>query len=78
MVSVERSLRVMIEDCLAIESADHVHITRLRRNSSTLERYVFVETTSADGQAAMFFLRHQDGRRWIFPPNSERPAMRSV
>ncbi|QCP49089.1 hypothetical protein FAZ95_07790 [Trinickia violacea] len=74
MASAGRSLRTMVEDWMAPDTAKGVKVRKFGRSKNG--RYVCIEAVNAAGPIAIFFFRHRDGTWCIFPPSAERPAMR--
>jgi hypothetical protein len=73
----QRSLRLLVEKWLAPTPAMLVRVTRFSRTRSNQRRYVCVEASRPAGSLAIFFFRHDDGSWCVFPPATERPAMRA-
>jgi hypothetical protein len=74
----EQSLRCQVEKWLAPASAIPVHVTEFSRTRWGGRRYVRVETSSADGDRALFFFRHDDGNWCVFPPAADRWQLTTV
>lgn len=72
----ETSLRMLVEKWLALGTATPVRVTRFGRTRLNRMRCVCVEALRPEGLVAIFFFRHRDGAWRIFPPESERLAMR--
>ncbi|MPV66837.1 MULTISPECIES: hypothetical protein [Burkholderiaceae] len=77
MNAAERSLRSLVEKWLAPTSSTPVRVTEFSRAPSNLTRYVRVEVLRPTGPVGMFFFRHCDGSWRVFPPETERLAMRA-
>ena len=74
----EQSLRCQVEKWLAPAPAIPVHVTRFSRTGWNGQRYVCVETSSAEGARALFFFRHDDGNWFVFPPTADRWKLTTV
>jgi hypothetical protein len=77
MAIVEGSLRLLVEKWFAPTSATPVRVTRFSRKHPNQRRCVCVEAPREAGTIAIFFFRHDDGTWCVFPPRSERLAMRA-
>lgn len=77
MNAAERSLRWLVEKWLAPTSSTPVRVTQFSRARSNQRRYVRVEVLQPTGSIGMFFFRHGDGTWCVFPPETERLAMRA-
>ncbi|MGF6851999.1 hypothetical protein OKW29_000885 [Paraburkholderia sp. CI3] len=73
----ERSLRSLVEKWLGPISASAVRITRFGRAGSNQRPYVHIELLLPTGPVGLFFFRHPDGAWCVFPPETERLAMRA-
>ncbi|PTB16953.1 hypothetical protein C9I57_30710 [Trinickia symbiotica] len=78
MATGRSSLRLIVEDWLAPDPQKGIRVTEFRRGRSRRQCYVCVETVRAGGPVSLFFFRHQDGSWRIFPPDRDRPAMRTT
>jgi len=77
MNAAERSLRLLVEKWLAPTPATPVRVIQFSRARSNQRRYVRVEVLRPTGAVEMFFFRHGDGTWCVFPPETERLAMRA-
>jgi hypothetical protein len=73
----EKSLRVMVEKWFSPTPATTVRVTEFGRISSTQRRYVRAEAPRPTGLFVIFFFRHDDGSWNVYPPRTDRPAMRA-
>jgi|ERR1700674_11923 hypothetical protein len=73
----EKSLRRLIDKWLAPTPAIPVRVKRFSGMRSNQRRYVCVEASRSAGSLVIFFFRHDDGSWCVFPPATERPAMRA-
>jgi hypothetical protein len=73
----ERSLRFQVEKWLVPALSTPVRVTQFSRMRSNQRRFVRVEVLRPAGLAGMFFFRHDDGTWCVFPPATERLAMRA-
>ncbi|MFM0395102.1 hypothetical protein [Paraburkholderia phytofirmans] len=73
----ESSLRLLVDKWLAPTLSTPVRVTQFSRTRSNQGRYVFVEVLRAAGPVGLFFFRHDNGRWCVFPPETERLAMRA-
>ncbi|REG49222.1 hypothetical protein B0G80_5568 [Paraburkholderia sp. BL6669N2] len=71
------SLRSLIDKWLAPTPASPVRLTRFRYAAPRPTRCVRAESLLASGSLALIFFQHDDGSWCVFPPSSERPAMRA-
>jgi hypothetical protein len=78
MYSDEKSLRWLIDKWLAPTPTTPVRVTRFSGTRSNQRRYVCVEISRPAGSLAIFFFQRNDGSWYVFPPASERPAMRAA
>ena len=76
VANARKSLRLMVEQWLALESADAIRVTRFRNGHFRRDCHVCVERLNATGRVAIFYFRHPDGTWRVFPPSLERPTMR--
>lgn len=77
MDTEERSLRLLVEKWLAPTSTTPVRVTQFSHTRSNHRRYVRVEVLRPTGPIGMFFFWHDDGTWRVFPPETERLAMRA-
>ncbi|MGF6506164.1 hypothetical protein OKW26_001967 [Paraburkholderia sp. 32] len=77
MSRMNRSLRLVIEKWLGLTPTMPVRVTRSGRTGRNRRRYVYVEALGPTGTLAIYFFLHDDGGWCVFPPATERPAMRS-
>jgi hypothetical protein len=63
-------LRNQVEKWLAAGAAIPVRVTAFSRTQRGRRRYVRVQTSSPQGEHALFFFRHDDGHWRVFPPDS--------
>jgi hypothetical protein len=77
MDNAKGTLRLLVDKWFAPNPAAPVRLTRISPASSNLTRCVRVEALRAGDSVAIFFFRHGDGTWRVFPPRSERPAMRA-
>lgn len=75
MVTVHRSLRLLVEKWFGSTPAMPVRVTQFGRMPSNRRRYVCVEVSRPAGALAIYFFLHDDGTWRVFPPEIERPAM---
>jgi hypothetical protein len=73
----ERSLRLQVEKWLVPTPATPVRVTQFSRMRSNQRRFVRVEVLRPAGLVGMFFFRQDDGTWCVFPPTTERLAMRA-
>jgi len=77
MNTAEKSLRFLVEKWLGATPAMRVRVTQFSRTRQNHKRYVRVEALRPAGSIAIFFFRHDDGTWCVFPPETERLAMRA-
>ncbi|MGA9918256.1 MAG: hypothetical protein WBR17_37530 [Paraburkholderia sp.] len=77
MNAAERSLRLLVEKWLTPSPSTPIRVTRFSRARLNQRRYVRVEVLRPTGPVGMFFFRHGDGTWYVFPPETERLAMRA-
>ena len=75
-IASERSLRSLVEKWLGPISATPVRVTRFGRVQPNQGAYFHMELLLPTGPVGMFFFRHRDGSWRVFPPETERLAMR--
>ncbi|MFM0299936.1 hypothetical protein PQQ99_07395 [Paraburkholderia sediminicola] len=73
----ERSLRLQVEKWLVPTASTPVRVIRFGRTRLNQSRYVRVEVLRTAGWVGIFFFRHGNGRWCVFPPETERLAMRA-
>lgn len=78
MTSNRTSLRNQIDKWLAPAPGSPIALSRLRCAKPTSLRCVRAESIGTTPGLAILFFRHSDGSWCVFPPASERPAMRAV
>ncbi|MGU7778597.1 hypothetical protein [Burkholderia sp. PU8-34] len=71
------TLRFLVEKWFAPTPEAPVRVTRISPAGSNLTRCVRVEALHVPDSIAIFFFLHDDGTWCVFPPRSERPAMRA-
>jgi hypothetical protein len=76
-IASERSLRSQVEKWLGPTSSAPLRITRFGLASSNHRRCVHIELLLPTGGFGFFFFRHRDGAWRVFPPQTERLAMRA-
>jgi hypothetical protein len=73
----ETSLRRLIGKWVAPTSVKPVRITRISGMPSNQGRCVCVQVCQDVRSLTIFFFRHGDGSWYVFPPVTNRPAMRA-
>jgi len=71
-----RTLRSLVHKWLGPTSGTPVKVTQFNRLQATQGICVHIELFLQSGPVGLFFFRHGDGSWCVFPPDSERPAMR--
>ncbi|TDN61935.1 hypothetical protein [Paraburkholderia sp. BL10I2N1] len=71
------TLRFLVEKWLAPAPTTPVRVTRFSCTSSDHRRHVRVEALRPEGSVVILFFRHGDGTWRVFPPDTERLAMRA-
>jgi hypothetical protein len=71
------TLRFLIEKWLAPAPTTPVRVTRFSCTRSNQRRNVRVEALRPEGSVVILFFRHGDGTWCVFPPDTERLAMRA-
>lgn len=75
MSTMNRSLRLLVEEWLGTTPAAAVRVKKFGRMSSNQQRFVCIEALRPAGKLAIYFFLHDDGVWCVFPRAVNRPAM---
>jgi hypothetical protein len=78
MASAAKSLRLTVEHWLAPGPSTKARLAEFTNRRAKRQCYGRVKIEHRAGPVGMFFFRSDDGNWRMFPPECERPAMRTT
>ncbi|KAA0998226.1 hypothetical protein FVF58_45375 [Paraburkholderia panacisoli] len=73
MTEGRTSLRALIDKWVGRTATSPIRV--IRHGDARSRRYVHVSLLRSQSAHMIFFFRHDDGSRNVFPPETQRPAM---